>query len=207
MQDTFRCVCGQTNNLPANWADAAAKTCPRCHRPLTHLFDPRENEARIKKEIGTAQAYRRTSPFLTMIGWSAIWGLIIFRRPTSTRVVGRGEDWWLGWLIIWGVSILFLAVLNISAANVFYKLRTGREYVQDRVAFAKAGCYEIAGWCPVVGFLCTYGGLWWSFENLSPDPVVFLRSPTAFVFVYWAASILLTFFASLVALRRRSMNT
>jgi hypothetical protein len=200
---TFRCVCGHINPLPQSPIEAAARTCPGCRRSLAYLYDEAQNESRIMNELRESRKRRYIPLIFTPIAWIAIWSAIIAQRPQSVQVVGRDDTWSLGWLIGWALCVLFLALPPwLMTVNVLLLLRTGKDYVQDRVAFAEAGCYDIVNWAPITGFLLTYALYWWTLHQ-EADPISWIRGPAPFVGVYFLTEQLCVVVAAFVFFHRR----
>ena len=203
MASTFRCFCGHINRLPENQAEAAQRRCPGCGLSLLYLYDARQNEERIMAELREARRRRLLPGTYHWLAWLAIAGAFVLKRPTSFEVIGRGEDWPWTWMIGWAISILLVAVPANAYINVIYIAFTGKEYVEDRVAFAEAGCFDLAAWSPVAGFVIAYAAYWLTWTKVSPDPISGFRTPTAFVGAYAVALVLCMALGGLVLFPRR----
>jgi hypothetical protein len=191
MARTFRCFCGHSNPLPKNQAEAM-RPCPGCGRSLLYLYDPQQNEERIIAEIKEARRHRLfpNAFSFALLTWLAIGTGFVWRRPESLHVIGADADW--GWrpMAGWGLSVFGLSLVASISTSGFYLLFTGKEYVEDRVSFTRAGCYELASAAPLVGVLLAYAAYQVTWTKFSPDPMASIRSPNACIGVFTASAFL-----------------
>lgn len=107
-------------------------------------------------------------------------------------------------MIAWASSILLIASPGSAYVNILYLVLTGKEYVENRVAFAEAACFDLAAWAPIAGFLMAFSVYWTTWRR--PDPIYFLRSPAGFVGAYSIALLICLIVGSWLLFRLRRVS-
>ncbi len=186
----FRCTCGYVNELPRDGYEAMVRHCGGCGRPLA--FSDEENEERIYGEIRTAAGRRYIPSFLYVLGFLLI--VVGFCNSQPLQVVGFGEAWSLLrilWVVFWMFGVLVTnAIVSMLTVSVLYWRLTGRMYVEDRVAFTRAGALDLGHATPLLSPTLVY----WYYWATSKDAIdaalpESLRGPL----VFWALSLGVTF--------------
>jgi hypothetical protein len=211
----FRCECGYVNDLPQTGFEAAVRRCGGCGRSLVYTSE--ENDERIYREIRTA-ALRRYIPgqylivafLLIVVGFFA-------SQPQSRQVVGWDGEWSffrLVRVVLWFLGVLLTNVLvSTVSVSVLYWWQTGRMYVEDRVAFTRAGALDLSHATPLVSPLLVYWYFWATSRGAIDIPLPdSARSPLAFWGLSLGVTLLICSVLSLVLFkllrpkfRRRSL--
>jgi hypothetical protein len=193
MPETFRCSCGYINDLPNNALEAISTICPGCNRSLSYLYDEKENETRINREISTALGRAYIPIRLLPLAWLAIWVICFASQPDSLQSMGWGPNPSVlkyVQIVLWMLAFPVLGLISGPIVNLLYLYWTKKHYVQDRVAFVRVGAYDLAMWMPVASCLLVSGLYWSTWTKIIDLPnLPIMRSPGGFMFSWFLVTV------------------
>lgn len=192
----FRCSCGYVNDLPPDGFEAVRRRCGGCGRSLAYTEE--ESEARIYGEIRAA-ALRRYIPnpcyflaFFLLVG-------VFASQPHVRQVIGWDAEWSffrIVWVVIWFLGVLYTNLLLATVlVSLLYTWLTGRMYVEDRVAYTRAGALDLSHATPLISPVLVSCYFWAVSQGRIEGPLPgWFRGPMAF----WGLSLAVTFVICLV---------
>jgi hypothetical protein len=170
------------NDLPKDGLEAVLGRCKGCGRSLAYTEE--ENTQRIYSEIQTAGRRRYIPGFCYGAVFFFLIGAFIW-RPYVRQVVGWDTEWTflrVVLMILWFFGMMLSNLfISITSVSLLYTWLTGRMYVEDRVAYARAGALDLSHFMPLVSPAIVY---LYYFANLrgiihGPLPDAF-KGPMAF---------------------------
>ena len=166
--------------------DAESRQCPGCGSTLDYLYRDEENEQRIMNELGYALRRTYIPVRYWPLCWIAIWVAFFIALPSSGKVVGWGVHLTIITYFLIILQLLGMPILNwlvgMGCVNSRYMKYTKRLYVEDRVAFSRAGAFDLVFWVPIVCALLVYGYFWLTWSKFADIPT--WRTPVGFIIVW-----------------------
>ena len=107
------------------------------------------------------------------------YGFLLIRYDITNTALGLGAETFLG-VLAW-IPLLFVSgcvglfLTSTYMGPLLFHRFTGLYYRMERMAFARAGGYDVSGLTPWLVQAALFGLYWWT-SVLSPDPLPLLRT-------------------------------
>jgi hypothetical protein len=143
-----------------------------------------------REDLEQALKATYTPRWLSTVVAAVFYGFLLVRYDITDRVLGL-DTGQFGW-VLGCVALMFATLLPCTFGGstylgplLFYRF-TGLYYRLERMAYARAGGYDVNGLAPILTQAALFGG-YWAMVDLASDPIPFLRN----IWIYTLLTIVL----------------
>jgi hypothetical protein len=135
--------------------------------------------AQEREDLEQALQASYTPGWVSSVVAIVFYGFLLIRYDVTDRVLGLSAGGF-GWVLAY-TALLFVALLpchflgSTYLGPILFHRFTGLFYRRERMAYARAGGYDVNSLAPILTEAALFGVYWWTAE-MTPDPVSFLRS-------------------------------